>query len=101
MRKIKDSMNRFLLGPDPGTDEANTLWGIDTVVSTVITAEDGILVDTTKMGRLAVREVSGLRVGYSGTDLVQNVLRSVAEQRLNLAIERPSSICYVKKLPTS
>jgi HK97 family phage major capsid protein len=101
LRRIKDAYGRFILAADPSRDTTNTLWGIDTLVSTKITAGDGVLIDTTKMGRAAIREVIGIRIGYSGTDLVQNILRSVVEERLNLCVERPSAICWIKNLPLS
>jgi len=40
-----------------------------------------------------MREVIGIRIGYAGTDFTQNVLRTVCEERLNLAVERPAAIC--------
>lgn len=35
----------------------------------------------------------------SGDDVVRNIVRSVAEERLNLAVERPAAICWIKNLP--
>jgi hypothetical protein len=61
---------------------------------------EGWLLDTTKFGRLAVRETLTMRVGYSGTDFVQNVLRYVAEERCVLTVERPSAVLHLTTLPT-
>jgi hypothetical protein len=48
------------------------------------------------MGRVAVREPIALRSVTSEQNFTQNLLRRVAEDRLNLAVERPSPICWVK-----
>jgi hypothetical protein len=48
--------------------------------------------DTTLMGRVAVRETLVLRLGYSGTDFTQNIVRCVCEERLNLTVGRPGAI---------
>ena len=55
----------------------------------------------TLFGRVGVRESMVLRVGYSGTDFTDNVVRQVCEERLNLAVERPAAICWIKNLPTA
>jgi len=55
----------------------------------------------TLFGRVGVRESLVLRVGYSGTDFTDNVVRQVCEERLNLAVERPAAICWIKNLPTA
>jgi hypothetical protein len=42
-----------------------------------------------------------LPAGYSNDDFVNNLVRFVGEERLNLAITRPAAICNVYGLPTS
>jgi hypothetical protein len=42
-----------------------------------------------------------LRMGYSGTDFTQNIIRCVCEERLNLAVERPAAILHITALPTA
>jgi hypothetical protein len=69
--------------------------------STQFTAGEAVLIDTTLVGRVAVRETLVLRMGYSGTDFTQNIIRCVAEERLSLAVERPAAICHVTGLPTA
>jgi hypothetical protein len=39
-------------------------------------------------------------MGYSGTDFTDNIVRWVAKERLNLAVERPAAICWITALPT-
>jgi hypothetical protein len=57
------------------------------------------------MGRVAVRESLVLRTGYGVVggqpDFVSNIVRWVAEERLNLAVERPAAICHITGLPTA
>ena len=59
-----------------------------------------MLVDTSLVGRVAVRETLTLRIGYAGTDFTSNIIRTVCEERLNLAVERPAAICWITGLPT-
>jgi hypothetical protein len=42
-----------------------------------------------------------LRIGYSGTDFTDNIIRFVAEERLTQTIERPQAICKITGLPTA
>lgn len=41
-----------------------------------------------------------MRVGWSGDDFTRNLLRTVAEERLNLAVERPDAVMKITGLPT-
>lgn len=89
----------FLIG-DVAVDPVDRIWGVDVVETTACPAGEGWLLDTTKLGRLAVRETLALRIGYSGTDFVQNVLRYVAEERCVLTVERPAAVLHITTLPT-
>ena len=100
IRTQKDSYGRFLSTPDPSQDQVETAWGIDVLVSIAFTPGEAVLVDTTKVGRVAVRESLTLRIGYSGNDFVNNIIRSVCEERVNFAVERPAAICHLTALPT-
>lgn len=42
-----------------------------------------------------------IRIGYDGNDFTHNILRSIAEERLTLAVERPSAVLSLTGLPTS
>jgi HK97 family phage major capsid protein len=105
IRTQKDLYARYLATPDPTSDQAETVWGIDVLQSTEFTAGEAVLLDTTLMGRVAVRESLILRVGYGvvggQSDFVCNILRWIAEKRLNLAVERPAAICHVTGLPAA
>jgi HK97 family phage major capsid protein len=99
IRVEKDSMGRYLANADPSSDQADSVWGCDVLQSTAFNPGEALLIDTSLMGRVCVRETLVLRIGYAGTDFTDDVVRWVAEERLNLAVERPSAICWIKGLP--
>ena len=101
VRAAKDGYGRFLASVDPSADQADSVWGVDALVSTAFTPGEAVLVDTSKVGRVCVRESLTLRIGYSNDDFVRNIIRSVCEERLNFAIERPAAICHMTNLPTA
>jgi HK97 family phage major capsid protein len=101
IRREKNLQGAYYAQTDPTSDEPETAWGVDVLVSTAINAGDGILIDTTKFGRVAVRETLGLRIGYSNDDFTRNIVRTVAEERLALCVERPSAVLHLTGLPTS
>ena len=94
-------MGRYLVAADPSQDEVDRIWGISTLVTTQLTPGVRVLLDFTKFGRMAVREPLSVRVGFANDDLVRNIFRWVCEQRLALAVERPSAILSITKLPVS
>jgi HK97 family phage major capsid protein len=99
IRRQTNTLGNFLIG-DVAVDPVDRIWGVDVVETVVCPAGEGWLLDTTKLGRLAVRETMALRIGYSGTDFVQNVLRYVAEERCVLTVERPAAVLHITTLPT-
>ena len=52
-------------------------------------------------GRMTIREPLSGRVGFANDDLVRNIYRWVCEQRLALAVEHPSAILSITKLPVA
>jgi hypothetical protein len=81
---------------DAGVNQA---WGIDVFADIWCPTGKGLLLDTTKLGYVAVRESLAVRVGYAGTDFTQNILRFVGEERLTLCVTRPSAVCAITNLP--
>jgi hypothetical protein len=43
----------------------------------------------------------GLIASSGQSDFLSNILRWIAEERLNLAVERPAAICHITGLPTA
>jgi HK97 family phage major capsid protein len=101
LRTEKDEMGRFYVAADPSQGQTNQAWGIDVLQSTQFTAGVGVLFDTTLYGRAVVREGLITRIGYSGTDFTDNIVRFVSEERLTQTIERPAAICKITGLPTA
>ena len=61
----------------------------------------GVLLDSSKFGRVAIREPLSVRVGFANNDLVRNIYRWACEERLAVAVERPSAMLGITKLPVS
>ena len=101
VRRTKDAQERYLTQADPTVGEAASAWGVPVLSTTACPVGKGLLVDTTKFGYVAVRESLSMRVGYSGDDLVRNILRTVAEERLVLCVTRASAVLAITNLPTA
>ena len=61
----------------------------------------GVLLGSIKVGWMAVREPLSVGVGFANDDLVRNIYRWVCEEQIALAVERPSAILSIAKLPVS
>ncbi len=71
------------------------------MVTTQLTPGVGVLLDSTKFGRIAVREPLSVGAGFANDDLIRNIYRWVCEEQIALAVERPSAILSIAKLPVS
>ncbi|OBF70495.1 hypothetical protein A5750_23270 [Mycobacterium sp. 852002-51613_SCH5001154] len=100
LKEIKDLYARYILTPDPANDEPDSLWGISVLQTTQIADGTAILLDSAKFGQVVVREALVMRMGFAGNDFTNNVVRFVAEERLNLAVVRPAAVMVVENLPT-
>src|SRR5208282_5046339 len=89
IRRIKNTYGDFILAADPSRDETDSIWGIDVLATTQIADGQGLFITSGKFGRVLVREPLAMRIGYSGTDFTDNVVRTICEERLCLAVERP------------
>lgn len=99
IRRVKDGYQRYLVSPDPSSDEVNTCWGIPVLTTTQNPVGKGLLIDTSKFGRVAVREPISMFMGFANDDLIRNLLRWVAETRLVLTVERPAAVLKIVNLP--
>ena len=99
VRRTKDGFERYLTQADPTVGEAASVWGVPVLSTTACPEGKGLLLDTTKFGYVAVRESLSMRVGYSGDDLVENILRTVAEERLVLCVTRAAAVLAISNLP--
>jgi len=101
LRAEQDLYGRFYVAADPSTDQVEQAWGVPVLQSVAFTAGVGVLFDTSLYGRAVIREPLVTRIGYSGTDFTQNIIRFVSEERLTQTIERPQAICKITGLPTA
>ena len=69
------------------------------VVTTQNPLGQGLLVDTTKFGRVAIREAMLMRLGYANDDFTKNLISWVAEERLVLTVERPAAVLKITSVP--
>lgn len=101
IRRTKDGQDRYMVAPDPTTDEANQLWGVSVLSTTANPVGTGLLIDTRKFGYVGVRESLSMRVGYANDDLTRNLIRTVGEERLVLCVTRPAAVVAISGLPTA
>ncbi|WP_156763085.1 phage major capsid protein [Mycobacterium sp. E787] len=101
IRRVKDSYGRFMAQPDPTADQANEVFNIPVLQTTQMVIGQGLLLDTSKLGYVAIREPLSMRIGYTNDDFSRNILRTVAEERLVLAVTRPPACLVISNLPTS
>lgn len=100
MRRTTDSQGRYLVNNDPTQGGGSTLWGVPILVTTVIAAGTGALLDTSKFGNVLLRESMSVQTGYAGNDYTHNISRIVAEERLTLAVEYPTAVLKLTNLGT-
>jgi hypothetical protein len=70
-------------------------------VTTAQAAGTGLLIDSTKFGRVLIREGITVHTGTNNDDLTKNIVRFVMEERLVLAVERPAAVLAISNLPTA
>lgn len=93
IRLLKDTQNRYLLGA-PAESDGLMLWGKPVVLTTSITAKTVLVGDFASGGQVRYRQGITLETQSAGTDWTNNVTRFRAEERLALAVFRPT--CFVK-----
>jgi HK97 family phage major capsid protein len=101
LRRSKDTQGRYLVNPDPTAADGQRIWDVDVLVTTVQAAGAGLLLDTNKFGRILVREGITVATGTNTDDFSKNIQRWVIEERLALAVERPTALLTIAGLPTS
>jgi len=101
VRRQKDGQNRYILNPDPEMDQANQIWGVECLQTTAQPAGTALLLDTEKFGFVALRQNLEIMSGFTNDDFQRNINRWAVEERLNIAVERPSAVLNITGLPTS
>lgn len=86
----KDGENRYIMG-NPAGNLAPTLWGLPVVPTQAITANN-FLVGAFRMGaQVFDRWDARVETGYVNDDFTRNLVTILAEQRLALAVYRPTA----------
>lgn len=98
-RRVKDNYGRYIVSADPSSDEVDTAWGIDVVPSVQNPVGQGLFIDTTKFGQVAIRSALGMFMGFINDDFARNQISWAAEERLVLTVTRPAAVLAVTKLP--
>lgn len=98
IRRTKDTQGNYILSADPTAAEARSVWGIEVLPTTAQAAGTAVMLDTTKFGRVLVRDGLEVQTGSSGDDFTRNLTRFVVEERVALAVERPAAVLKVTGL---
>jgi HK97 family phage major capsid protein len=99
--KVKDGLGRYLVTPDPTRDPANQIFGINVHTTTAMPLGTAVILDSTKWGYCIVREGLTIISGHNQADFSQNIQRYVVEERVQIAVTRPSAVLTLTGLPTS
>lgn len=100
MRRTKDSQGRYLVNPDPTAVEAQALFGVPVFTTTTIAAGTAVVANLAAAGSVFVRDPLTLTSSNSNNDDYQRNRTSwIAEERIALAIARPSAVVQVTNLP--
>jgi HK97 family phage major capsid protein len=99
VRRLKDSLGRYLLGEADGSHDAtNSIWGLPVLQSTQNPAGSALLVQR-GFGYLLVREGLVLKTdAYSAA--TNNITKYIAELREVLAVERPNRLLKISNWAT-
>lgn len=93
IRLLKNSYGEYLLG-HPAESDGLMLWGKPVVLTTNIAAKTVLVGDFATGGQVMYRQGITVQAQSAGTDWTSNVTRFRAEERLTLAVFRPS--CFVR-----
>jgi HK97 family phage major capsid protein len=82
--KVKDGLGRYLVTLDPTRDPANQIFGINVHTTTAMPLGTAVILDSTNQ-----------------SDSSQNIQRYAVEERVPIAVTRPSAVLTLTGLPTS
>lgn len=100
MRAQKDGNGRYLLA-DPMSLPPFSLWGAKVLVTNRIAAGTALVANLKESSRVYLREAPKLEVAPQGggtTEFIANQTLIRAEERLALAVVRPTALCKVTGL---
>lgn len=97
IRLLKNSYNEYLLG-HPAEGDPSMLWGKPVVLTTDCPAKTVLAGNFEIGGAVLIRQGFTLETQSSGTDWTSNITRFRGEERIALAIYRPSAFIKVTLL---
>lgn len=100
IRTVKDANGQYLLS-NPMSEPPFSLWGAQVVVTNRIAAGTSLVANLKEGARVYLREAPKLEVAPMGggtTEFISNLTLIRAEERLALAVVRPTAICKVTGL---
>jgi len=98
IRRSKDSQGRYLIGADPTSAEANSLWGLPVLATTSIAAGTALLGNLKEGVQGYVRQGLTVDVSSSGDDFIHNITRVRAEERIAVGVNRPAALVKITGL---
>jgi len=98
LRRSKDTQGRYLVDVDPTAAEASSLWGVPVLQSTQITAGTALALNTDAAAHAYVRQGIVIQTDFGQTGFEKNQTAFRCEERLALAVPRPSAIVKVTGL---
>lgn len=97
--QLKDSTGKYYLDPNPTAEEASSLWGVPVLQTTAIAQGTALVANLAQGVTGFVRQGLILNSSNSNNDDFQrNRTLFLAEERLNIGVQRPSAISKVTGL---
>lgn len=98
LQRSKDSQGRYLVQPDPTQATANTLWNVPVLQTTQIAVGTGLAMNTEIAAAAHIRQGITLQADYGQTGFEKNQTAFRCEERIALAVPRPSAIIKITAL---
>jgi len=93
IRRTKDTQGRYLLGDNPASTEANSLWGIPVLATTSMAVGTALVANLEQGAQAFVRQGFTIEMSnQSGTSFTTNTTIVRAEERLALGSPRPAAL---------
>lgn len=98
LRRSKDSQGRYLVNPDPTSDEASSLWGVPVSVTTSMTVGEALVADFQLGAQAYVRQGITIEADYGTNGFEMNSHTFRVEMREGVFSPRPSALMHVTGL---
>jgi HK97 family phage major capsid protein len=97
---LQATTGQYILGEPAGlgapiNDPYRRMWGVPILVTPAFTQGTGLTGDFANFARLLFRKGLTADMGWANDDFLKNLVRFRVEERLTLAVLRPSAFCLV------